>query len=245
MEIDYSLHYAKWHDHSDAHYAFNAAFYARLLRPVLPMLPLDSRILDVGCGSGLLVHALLELGYAQSRGIDSSAQQITVARQRGLPCELSEAAHIHRLADTRPGELDAIFLMDVLEHVPVAEQMALVQALQRLLAPGGRLVVSVPNANSSFASRWRYLDWTHQCLFTEHSLEFVLLNQGFTDIRFLPYEYGEAPRWPYAHRPAFWVAALRRLVRGFRRLEAIGEMGRQGLHVPLGPNLLAVARTAE
>jgi SAM-dependent methyltransferase len=242
MDIDYSIQYAKWHDESDAHYASNAAFYARLLRPVLQTLAADAHIVDVGCGTGLLVNALLQQGHCNVRGIDLSAQQIAVAQRRGLPCENTDTEYIHRLAASEPGTLDAIFLMDVLEHIAVAEQMRFTAALQRLLKPGGRLVVSVPNASSTFAARWRYMDWTHQCCFTEHSLEFVLRNQGFDDISFLPYEYGEPPPFPYLHKPAFWVGLLRRMVRGLRRLEAIGELGRQGLHVPLGLNLLAVAR---
>jgi SAM-dependent methyltransferase len=242
MEIDYSIQYAKWHDDSDQHFAESAAFYARLLRPLLGSFGPESKLLDVGCGTGLLVNALLRLGYRQVRGIDLSTHQIAVALRRSLPCEETDAEYIHRLADNEPASLDGIFLMDVLEHIPVGEQMRFSGALHRLLRPGGRLVISVPNASSTFAARWRYMDWTHQCCFTEHSLEFVLRNQGFTDVAFLPYEYGEPSRFPYVHRPAFWVGMLRRMVRGLRRLEAIGELGRQGLHVPLGLNLLAVCR---
>lgn len=240
MPIDYSIQYAKWHDDSDAHYASNVSFFERLLRPVLSSIPPTARLLDVGCGTGLLVNALLSLGWKQVSGFDLSEHQIAVARKRGLPCMQVDGDHLFRLAQQEPATVDAIFLMDVLEHIPVRAQMDFVQALFQLLKPGGRLVISVPNASSTFASRWRYMDWTHQCCFTEHSLEFVVRNQGFTEVRFLPYEYGEVLRFPYVHRPGFWVGLLRQVVRAFRRLEAIGELGRQGLKVPLGLNLMAV-----
>lgn len=243
MELDYTLQYAKWHDTSDDHYARSARFYHRLLRPVLDTLPAQARLLDVGCGTGLLVHALKVQGRDVA-GIDASAQQVAVAASRGLPCRHVDLEYIHRLSVEAPGSYDAIFLMDVLEHVPPAEHMRFVGALHALLAPAGRLVLSVPNATSTFAARWLYQDWTHHVAFTEHSVEFVVRHQGFAQVRFLPYEYGDPLRFPYLHQPGFWVWLLRRTVRGWRRLEAIGELGRQGLRVPLALNLLAECRKA-
>ncbi len=245
MQIDYSIQYAKWHDDSPEHYAEAARFYRDLLAPILKDLDKSARVLDIGCGTGLLVNALRSFGYANTEGIDLSPQQIEVARSTGLPCTLVDEQYLEQRAEAEPGSLDAVFLMDVLEHVPVASQMAFVGAIARLLKPAGMLVISVPNANSSFASRWRYIDWTHCSAFTEHSLEFVVKNQGFRQVTYFPYEYGERPRFPYIHRPSFWTWLVRRAVRGFRRLEAIGEFGRQGLHMPLALNLLALCRKAE
>lgn len=245
MQIDYSIYYANWHDDSPEHYAETARFYRDLLAPILKVLDKSACVLDIGCGTGLLVNALRSFGYANTEGIDLSPRQIEVARSTGLPCTLVDEQYLERRAEAEPGSLDAIFLMDVLEHVPVASQMAFVGAISLLLKPAGMLVISVPNANSSFASRWRYNDWTHTSAFTEHSLEFVVKNQGFRQVAYFPYEYGERPRFPYIHRPSFWTWLLRCVVRGFRRLEAIGEFGRQGLNMPLSLNLLAVCRKAE
>lgn len=244
MQIDYSIYYEKWHNDSPEHYAETARFYRDLLAPILKTLDKSSRVLDVGCGTGLLVFALRSFGYANVEGIDLSPQQIEAGRAAGLPCTLVDEQYLERCAEAEPGSLDAVFLMDVLEHVPVASQMAFVGAISRMLKPSGMLVISVPNANSSFASRWRYNDWTHCSAFTEHSLEFVVKNQGFGQVSYFPYEYGERPHFPYIHRLSFWTWLLRRVVRAFRRLEAIGEFGRQGLHMPLSLNLLAVCRKA-
>ena len=49
--------------------------------------------------------------------------------------------------------------------------------------PDGKVILTVPNANSPLAARWRYIDFTHHCSFTEHSLNFVLGSAGFGDIR--------------------------------------------------------------
>ncbi len=241
-DLDYSIQYEKWHDDSDEHYDRSASFYRRLLAPVLRELPTGSRVLDVGCGTGLLINTLIGMGFVAARGIDISAQQIARARARGLPCDQIAVDGLARRAEAEPGSLDVIFLLDVLEHVPVAGQIEFVRHLARLLVPGGRLVISVPNASASFAPRWVWNDWEHVCAFSEHSLDFVLRNAGFDAPAYLPYEFGDALVFPYLHQSAFWTRALRRIFRGLRRLEAIAEFGRQGLAIPLGLNLLAVAR---
>jgi SAM-dependent methyltransferase len=240
--MDYSLYYSKWHNSSDAHYKSAASFYQGLLQPILTKLAEKAEILDVGCGTGLLVNALRTLGYENVKGIDLSQQQIDVARARGLPCEEVDSEHIFRLAESSAGSIDAIFLLDVLEHVAADRHLAFAVALRKLLKPDGVLVLSVPNANSSFAMRWRYNDWTHRCSFTEHSVDFVLRNAGFSTPTFFPYEFGTPPRFPYVHRLNTWTWVLRQLFRSMRRLEAIGELGRDGLHIPLGLNLLLEAR---
>lgn len=245
MQIDYSIQYEKWHNDSPEHYAETARFYRDLLGPILKSLDKSSRVLDVGCGTGLLVNALRSFGFSDVEGVDLSPQQVEAARAAGLPCTLVDEHYLAHRAEIEPASLDAVFLMDVLEHIPVASQMAFVGAISRLLKPSGMLVISVPNANSSFAARWRYIDWTHCCAFTEHSLEFVVRNQGFTQVIHFPYEYGGRPHFPYFHRLSLWTWLLRRAVRGLRRLEAIGEFGRQGLRMPLSPNLLAVCRKAQ
>ena len=71
----------------------------------------------------------------------------------------------------------------MLEHVPVAAQIELLRTIRGALRPGGRLILTVPNANSPLASRWRYIDFTHHVSFTEHSLSFVLRNASFGAIK--------------------------------------------------------------
>jgi len=245
MAIDYSLYYSKFHGDSAQYYVEYATFYRHLLGPVLRSLDQSAVILDVGCGIGLLVASLRTAGYSNVSGIDLSPQQIAVAEKRGLPCSVVDEAYLREQALRHPNTLDAVFLMDVLEHIPVSVQIEFIESIRRLLKPDGQLILSVPNANSTFAARWRYNDWTHQSAFTEDSLAFVLQNAGFNAPDFLPYEFGTPPRFPFVHKLSFWTWTIRKLVRGFRRLEAIGELGRQGLTIPLQLNLLAVARRSE
>jgi 2-polyprenyl-6-hydroxyphenyl methylase/3-demethylubiquinone-9 3-methyltransferase len=97
-----------------------------------------ARILDVGCGGGLLANPLAEAGY-RVKGIDRSAPSLAAARTR-VPAgadatyELGDAL---ALAEP-PEEYDAVLMMDVLEHLDEPER-ALAEAA-RTLKPGGVLV---------------------------------------------------------------------------------------------------------
>jgi len=237
--LDYTIHYCKWHDGSKAHYDRMSAFYRTLLGDtVLASIPKRARILDVGCGQGLLVHALLAYGFQDVHGIDLSEQQVSVALEQGLPCKAVDVEYIHSLAQTYPGKYDVIFFMDVLEHLAKDEQVRILHSMYCLLSSGGKLILSVPNANASFGLRWRYIDWTHETAFTEHSIEFVLLNSNFREVTFLPFEFRTRPRLAFIPRKAvlFWV--LLKIFRLMRRLEAVAELGPEGWRVPLSLNLL-------
>jgi SAM-dependent methyltransferase len=237
--LDYSIYYRRFHDGSEADFYNNALFYQRLLGEVLASVPHEARILDIGCGQGLLIYALSTFDFKNVQGIDVSKEQIEVARRYGLPCRVVAREHIFDLAKAAPETFDLIFMMDVLEHLEKDEQLKMLAAASDLLAQGGRFILSVPNANASFGLRWRYNDWTHETAFTEHSLEFVLLNSGFTGVNFLPYEFIPRPRMPFIPRKSILPWALQKFFRLFRRLEAVGEMGAQGWKVPLSLNLLA------
>jgi 2-polyprenyl-3-methyl-5-hydroxy-6-metoxy-1,4-benzoquinol methylase len=239
-QVDYSIYYLRWHDETDKHYSDSQRFYARVLAPALAQVPRGESVLDVGCGTGVLVHSLLQMGYERSEGIDTSIEQISVAVRRGLPCRQVDRDHIHELARLRPGAYGAIFLLDVLEHVPKRDQIALLRSLARLTRPGGKLIVSVPNANSALGLRWLYQDWTHESAFTQESLEFVLLNAGFQGISYFPFEFVGRPRFVWVPRKAVLYWALNRVVRLVRRVEVVAELGRQGWSVPLSLNLLAI-----
>jgi SAM-dependent methyltransferase len=243
--LDYSIHYRKWHDGSKGHFDTTAHFYRRLLAAALKLVPPEARILDIGCGQGLLVYALNSFGYSNVQGIDLSEQQVVVAQEHGLPCRAVDRDYIFELAKTAPATFDLIFLMDVLEHMDKADQMRTLAAASELLVPGGHLVLSVPNANASFGLRWRYIDWTHETAFTEHSLEFILLNSRFTDLKFLPYEFVTRPRLFFIPRPSIMPWVLQKFFRFFRRLEAVGEMGPEGRKVPLSLNLLVQCAKAD
>ncbi|MGL4651032.1 MAG: class I SAM-dependent methyltransferase, partial [Caldilineaceae bacterium] len=99
------------------------------------------RLLDVGCGDGTRLLRLRSLGW-QVHGQDVDPTSVQVARTRGLTVVLGELVG----ADLDAGSFDAITMHHVLEHV--LDPDALIRECHRLLAPGGVLVVTTPNARS-------------------------------------------------------------------------------------------------
>jgi 2-polyprenyl-6-hydroxyphenyl methylase / 3-demethylubiquinone-9 3-methyltransferase len=105
------------------------------------------RVLDVGCGGGLLAEALARAGAAVT-GIDLAPRMIEVARlhaaQSGLAIDYRVAA-AEELARATPAGFDVVTCMEMLEHVP--EPAAMTATLARLVRPGGALFVSTVNRN--------------------------------------------------------------------------------------------------
>lgn len=105
------------------------------------------RVLDVGCGGGILSEAMARRG-AQVTGIDLAPQTIEVAQLHALESQLAvryvrEAAETH--AAHSPGAYDVVTCMEMLEHVP--EPASVLRALHDLVRPGGDVFVSTLNRN--------------------------------------------------------------------------------------------------
>jgi SAM-dependent methyltransferase len=104
---------------------------------------LPRRVLDVGCGTGELMRSLAAAGW-QAVGTEPAGAIAEVGRAAGMDIEASTAAEfVARWRDRGEDAFGAVVLMNVLEHVP--DPAVLLQTLIEALAPGGRLVVRVPN----------------------------------------------------------------------------------------------------
>lgn len=108
----------------------------------------DSRILDVGCGSGDLLFLLNVLGFVDLMGIDPFLveDQASGSRFRLLRQEISQVQ----------GQFDLVLFNHSLEHVP--DPLAALSAALRVLAPDGTLVVRIPVAGS-YAWRKYGVNW--------------------------------------------------------------------------------------
>lgn len=239
MKIEYTQYYLKWHKNTASHRDFMLSYYRNLLGSLLPKDP-DELIIDVGCGMGLALGFLKASGFKNIEGLDTDAGQIMLAREAGLPARLVEDTT--KYLSEKKESARCVLLLDVLEHIPKAEQIPLLRGIFGVLKPQGRIIVTVPNANSSLGMRWRYNDWTHETSFTEHSLDFILIHAGFQKITVSPAEFVRRPSWyflPVSGGRHWWAFCFFRL---FRRLEMMAELGpEQGRQVPLSLNLLAVA----
>jgi 2-polyprenyl-3-methyl-5-hydroxy-6-metoxy-1,4-benzoquinol methylase len=193
----------------------------------------DARILDLGCGSGTLLHFLREAGYRNLRGVDGSAEQVEAARGAGITCvEAGELAD--EIARVPAGSLDVVVTWDVVEHLGKDELLAFADEVRRSLGPRGRWVLHVPNAESPFGSRVRYADLTHEQAFTRESLAQLAHAAGLACSECHEDE-------PVVHGPASlarWIAW--RVVRLLLRAWVFAETGDPSGRAIFSQNLTAV-----
>ena len=98
------------------------------------------RILDVGCGAGVMTQHLCR--YGRVLGIDFSAPAIAAARRFANEAEFRVAS----VEDLAPGErFDVITAFDVMEHIPEAERPAFLSVLAARLDGEGLLIASTPH----------------------------------------------------------------------------------------------------
>ncbi len=105
------------------------------------------KVLDVGCGGGILTESMAKKG-ADVTGIDLSEKALKVADLHSLESNLSiRYLHIaaEQMASQEPGQFDVVTCMEMLEHVP--DPASIVQACAQLVKPGGLVFFSTLNRN--------------------------------------------------------------------------------------------------
>ena len=112
-------------------------------------LPLaGKRVLDIGCGGGILAEAMARHG-ARVLGIDLSIKALKVAQLHALEAQTSNVEYrevsAEALASEQPGAFDAVTCMEMLEHVP--DPASVVRACATLVKPGGWVFFSTINRN--------------------------------------------------------------------------------------------------
>lgn len=106
------------------------------------------RVLDVGCGGGILADAMARKG-ADVLGIDLSVKALRVAQLHALEANTPRVEYreisTEDLAAEQPGGFDVVTCMEMLEHVP--DPASIVQACSTLVKPGGWVFFSTLNRN--------------------------------------------------------------------------------------------------
>jgi polyprenyldihydroxybenzoate methyltransferase/3-demethylubiquinol 3-O-methyltransferase len=103
------------------------------------------KILDVGCGAGVLTEALAKL-KADVTGLEPSEELIRVAKNHIKDTSLNVdyiSEYIEEYSINNAGKFDAVIASEVVEHVP--DQKAFLQELTKCLKPNGSLFISTPN----------------------------------------------------------------------------------------------------
>jgi 2-polyprenyl-3-methyl-5-hydroxy-6-metoxy-1,4-benzoquinol methylase len=145
----------------------------------------DSRILDIGCGSGDLLIAAKHVGYCNVRGVDAADDQVRLAHKRGLD-EVTKAEVSQYLADVADGSLDCIIAYDLIEHFDRNELFDLCDLIFTKLSHYGSFIVHTANAEGLFGLRMRYGDLTHELAFTPASLTQLWRLVGFSSFKCYP-----------------------------------------------------------
>jgi len=107
------------------------------------------RVLDVGCGGGILSDAMARRG-AQVLGIDLATKSLRVAQLHALEAQTPRVEYrevsVEALAAEQPGSFDTITCMEMLEHVP--DPGSVVRACAQAVKPGGWVFFSTINRNT-------------------------------------------------------------------------------------------------
>lgn len=107
------------------------------------------RVVDVGCGGGILSDAMARCG-ADVLGIDMSGKALGVAQLHALEVQTAGVTYrevnAEALADELPGQFDVVTCMEMLEHVP--NPASVVRACARLVKPNGWVFFSTINRNA-------------------------------------------------------------------------------------------------
>src|SRR3954463_7670912 len=176
----------------DEHYLDEEDGRRRTARRLLGLMPPGGRLLEVGCGHGLLLDEARAAGF-EPEGLELSRDAAAYAR-----AELGLTVHERTLAEHEADPYDGIVLADVLEHLD--DPLAAIDDCLRLLVPGGALCLVTPDpasrtARLAGARWWGYLP-AHTFLIPRETLRELLSASGLVISADVPFvRTFAAKRW--------------------------------------------------
>jgi methionine biosynthesis protein MetW len=197
---------------------------------IAALVPLNARVLDVGCGTGSVSKIIIETSRAELIGIEPDSQRVAIARKQGI--------NVHQgVFDEQSavgfGKFDVVVFADVLEHLP--NPAAALRSAYNALKPDGVIIASVPNI-AHWSVRWNLLcgrfdyetcgimDATHLRWFTEKSIRNLFEISGYRvssvghTAGALMSVYHERFPWRYFRPRRLRPVALRFLTKAMPRL---------------------------
>lgn len=165
-------------------------------------------VLDLGAGFCEFIN---HIACAQKFAVDADAQ----VRQCAAPGVEVHVGPVHELGWLGDGAVNVVFASNLFEHLPSKDVLlATLREVHRILRPGGRLLVLMPNIRFAYRQYWDFLD--HHLPLSDRSMVEALELTGFSPRevrpRFLPYTTkSAAPQWPWLVRlylrcpPLHWL----------------------------------------
>ena len=145
----------------------------------------NAKILDYGCGSGMLVQKLNRLGF-NAIGFEPSYGARKVAKMENLP--------VYRRLESINRKFDLIMFWHSLEHIK--DPSSVIKGIKKILSSKGKLLIAVPNSESWEAKiakgKWFHFTYPiHRFYFSPRSLSFLLKRYSFEidKIDFINFEY--------------------------------------------------------
>lgn len=175
-------------------------YYGEPRRDVLELVPAGVReVLEVGCGAGVTGALLKQHRGCRVTGVELNPRAATRAAER---LDRVVVGDVERLA--LAGHYDLVMALELFEHL--LEPDRFLRRVRELLAPGGSVLLSVPNVGhwsvveDLLAGRWDYLPiglhcYTHYRFYTRASLERRLRRIGFSRVELVPQPTELPPRF--------------------------------------------------
>jgi 2-polyprenyl-3-methyl-5-hydroxy-6-metoxy-1,4-benzoquinol methylase len=165
------------------HYRLENARFKNDLGEILSTFDRNVHILDLGCGVGNFLSYLDSESFENVAGIDTSEESVKICKENFSKYRI----HNKSAQEALEGETiyDVISMFSLLEHIEKHQVIDLLSKIKsRLNTDRGVFLFSTPNMDILIGNTaGRYGDFTHTIGFTKSSLEYVLKNAGFTEIK--------------------------------------------------------------
>jgi 2-polyprenyl-3-methyl-5-hydroxy-6-metoxy-1,4-benzoquinol methylase len=180
-----------------------------LIARVRKYLPANARIVDYGAGAGFLMEDLLAAGY-RCGGVEHGEGAVAALKKKFQgKANVIGLWHVREVVGLE-ARFDAAFLTEVVEHLYDAELETCLAQIDRLLVPGGRLVVTTPNEENladnmimSPETGRLFHRWQHVRSWSATTLRQYLEDRGFLAVAVATTNLLTSPRLGHRQRPAW------------------------------------------